>query len=70
MKHGVNFAADDLQAMTTEERSGLVAAVGQKAGGSGGDRPLAHGGGLRQHAFRIELVAPVGRLVDAPAFGR
>src|SRR5438132_4752543 len=61
MEDRVHLAGDDLQAVVPEQRPGLVASVRQESGRAGRDRALSDGGGLRQDAPDVDLVAPVGR---------
>src|SRR2546425_5124778 len=66
----LHLPSNDLEPVPPEQCLGVVAAVGQEAGRTGGDRPLADGRGFGKHPLGVDLVAPVARLVDAPAGGR
>src|SRR5438093_11760557 len=67
MEDGVDLSGDDLQPVPAQHRLRVVAAVGEKPWRSRGDRALTDGRRLREHALDVDLVAPVPRLVDAPA---
>jgi hypothetical protein len=70
VKNRVNLPGYDVQAMTPEERLGLVASIGKETAWPRRDGALAHGGCLREHPLGVELVAPIGDVADSPAHRR
>ena len=67
MKDRAHLARDKREAMTLEERLGPVTAVGQKSGRARSDGAFAHGRRFGEHALRVELVSPTGKVADPPA---
>src|SRR5450756_2966922 len=70
VKDRADLSGDQAEAMTLEERLGLVAAVGKKARRSCRDRAFAHRRSFREDPLRDELVSPAGNVADPPAHRR
>jgi hypothetical protein len=70
MKNRADLSGDQREAVTSEERLGLVASVGQEARRTRGDRAFSHRRGFRKYALGVELVSPTGNVADPPAHRR
>src|SRR5207249_3960972 len=64
VEDGVHLSGDDPEAVATEHRAGVIAAVGKKSGRPRGDRALADGRRLGQDALDVDLVSPIAVLAD------
>src|SRR5256884_4518002 len=66
MEDRLHLTGNDLEPVAPEQCLGAVAAVGQKAGRTGGGRPPPAGPGLREAPRRGHPVGPDARLGRAP----